>query len=85
MTFDYELDRDDGPLLVTVTGYYSSPTRGARDSLGGRRGCGPALEPDEPEDFEIESVVDSSGRPVEDLTDAEVNLIVKHGIREVDS
>lgn len=31
-------------------------TRGARDSLGGRPGAGPPLEPDEPAGFDIEKI-----------------------------
>jgi len=49
--------------------------RGARDSLGGKRGAGPPLEPDEPAGIEIESVTDTvSGADVE-LTDTELDRI----------
>jgi hypothetical protein len=59
---------------ITVTYIYHSASRGARDSLGGVRGAGPPLEPDEPECVEIESVMMHSTTPndpkaVEDITD----------------
>jgi hypothetical protein len=46
---------------VAVEYSYYGATRGARDSLGGIRGAGPALEPDEPAHVEIESVTDEDG------------------------
>ena len=42
---------------VTVSYTYHRAYRGARDSCGGVRGAGPPLEPDEPENVEIESVL----------------------------
>lgn len=40
---------------VEVSYTYVPASRGARDSLGGRRGAGPPLEPDEPATVEINS------------------------------
>lgn len=34
------------------------PTRGSRDSLGGIRGAGPPLEPDDPAEIEITRIYD---------------------------
>jgi hypothetical protein len=40
-----------------VTYVYFPAHRGVRDSLGGKRGAGPPLEPDEPPSVEITSVM----------------------------
>ena len=40
---------------ITVDWTFSPGCRGARDSLGGIRGAGPPLEPDEPPEIEIVS------------------------------
>jgi hypothetical protein len=48
---------DDVDHEVEVTYAYHGPIRGQRDSLGGIRGAGPPLEPDEPASVEIESVM----------------------------
>jgi hypothetical protein len=53
-TFETELDVN---LPVVVNYTFTSASRGARDSLGGKRGAGPPLEPDEPAEVEIESVI----------------------------
>jgi len=45
-------------------------SRGARDSLGGKAGAGPPLEPDDPGGIEITGARDDSGREWE-LTDEE--------------
>jgi hypothetical protein len=51
------LDDVDHEVEVEVTYAYHGPIRGQRDSLGGIRGAGPPLEPDEPASVEIESVI----------------------------
>lgn len=43
---------------------YHRARSGARDSLGGRRGAGPPLEPDEPASIEILSAKDENGDEV---------------------
>jgi len=53
-----ELDSCEREITVEYT--YSPGCRGARDSLGGVRGAGQALEPDEPPSVEITKVLLSS-------------------------
>ena len=50
---------------VTITWEYSPPSRGARDSLGGKAGAGPPLEPDEPASLELVYAHDANGQPHE--------------------
>lgn len=59
-------------VLIDFT--YYPPTRGARDSLGGKRGAGPPLEPDEPAEIEINSVKDLMDNEI-DLTPSEQSNI----------
>lgn len=75
-TFTYTLDRPEGQLQVTVKGNYHPASRGQRDSLGGMAGMGPALEPDEGEEFEIDSVTDQFGNDVE-ITPEEEELLTQ--------
>lgn len=44
------------PRTLVVRARFDPGCRGARDSLGGKRGAGPPLEPDEPDSIEILSV-----------------------------
>lgn len=62
----------DAENEIPVCVYYTAhpACRGARDSLGGVRGAGPALEPDEPASVEVEQVASDGLRDIE-LTDAE--------------
>ena len=70
---------------VTVTGEYIRPSRGMRDSLGGRPGAGPALEPDEPGDFEIEAILNHDERDITaDVTDDDLEYIVNEIVRTVE-
>lgn len=75
MTFTTELMRDEEPVTVQVTGRYYRPSSGMRDSLGRVRGAGPPLEPDEPADFEIESL-----DPDLELTEEEADHIIEEAI-----
>ena len=50
-------------VIADVT--YHRAYRGARDSIGGVRGAGPPLEPDEPAGFEIGSVTDGDGNAID--------------------
>lgn len=72
MTIRYMMEIEtpaDQPALeipVMVEFNVTAPRRGARDSCCGIRGAGPALEPDEPAEMEIESVIDEkTGQQVE--------------------
>jgi hypothetical protein len=56
MTAILTLSRDNKDIEVLVTYTYDKGSKGCRDSLGGVRGAGPPLEPDEPPSIEIESV-----------------------------
>lgn len=63
-------------VQVEVEYTYHRAHRGARDNLCGKRGAGPPLEPDEPAEIEIESVLDAvSGADVE-LSNAEHDRII---------
>ncbi|SRR6266550_294875 len=55
-------DGNDVPVVVEYT--YHRACRGQRDSLGGVRGAGPLLEPDESASIEIVSVKDAVGEEV---------------------
>lgn len=55
----------DDEVEVDVHWVYYPPCRGARDSLGGVRGAGPPLEPDEPADIDIEEVFGPNGTAIE--------------------
>jgi hypothetical protein len=52
-TFKTTIERDDIEFPVTVEYNYYPGCKGARDSLGGVRGAGPPLEPDDPPELEI--------------------------------
>ena len=55
-------------IEVEVEYTISKGSRGSRDSLGGARGAGPPLEPDEPAEVEITSVrIDGSGCEIADM------------------
>ena len=60
---------------------YHRAYRGARDSLGGVRGGGPPLEPDEPASVEIESVKDENGNDFE-LTASEEDAAIEKAMEE---
>ncbi len=71
----YEILGDaDVEIPIDVEYSYYKGSKGARDSLGGIPGAGPALEPDEPASIEIESVFDKNGCEIE-LTDKELEKI----------
>jgi hypothetical protein len=57
---------------INVEFEYRRAYRGARDSLGGVRGAGPPLEPDEPASMEFVSATDEDGNDFE-LTDSELD------------
>lgn len=57
MTLKIIITLDDVDYEVEVHYTYHRAYRGQRDSLGGVRGAGPPLEPDEPAMVEIESVI----------------------------
>ena len=64
MTFNTTLYREP-EVEVTVEYCFHGGCRGARDSLCGKRGAGPPLEPDEPDEIEIESITDDTGKEME--------------------
>ncbi len=56
---------------VEIVYGFHRPSRGARDSLGGIRGAGPQLEPDDPGGCEIESTsIDLSDAEMEKAEEA---------------
>lgn len=62
---------------ITVEFKYYSGCRGARDSLGGIRGAGPPLEPDDPPEIEILKTFNTeTGHEVE-LSSKEYDLVLE--------
>lgn len=71
-TFSSYVTDGEREIPVVVTYEYHPGCRGARDSLGGVRGAGPPLEPDEPPQVEITSVKETNGNelwPVDEAND----------------
>jgi hypothetical protein len=75
MTYETTIERDDEEIKLEITYSSYAGCRGARDSLGGKRGAGPPLEPDEPASMEIELVRDMATGDDFELTKAEENKI----------
>jgi hypothetical protein len=75
MTYETTIERDDKEIKLEITYSAYKGCRGARDSLGGKAGAGPPLEPDEPPSIEIESVIDMETGADFELTRAEENKI----------
>ena len=59
MTFSFTITRE---VEVEVSYDAWPASRGARDSLGGKAGAGPPLEPDDPGGIEITGAKDDTGR-----------------------
>ena len=59
MTFSFTITRE---IEVEVSYDAWPASRGARDSLGGKAGAGPPLEPDEESCIEITGAKDSAGQ-----------------------
>ena len=68
---------------VEVEYTYHRARRGARDSLCGKRGAGPPLEPDEPAEIEIDSVTDATSGAEVELTEAERDRITDEIIEKL--
>jgi hypothetical protein len=83
-SFTTTLTRDDDDLEVEVEYTFSKGCRGARDSLGGKAGAGPPLEPDEPDEVEIDSVTDEKGTEV-DLTNEEITALEEKCLENYES
>lgn len=58
-TTDHIITINDTEVSVQVDWTFYPGCRGSRDSLGGIRGAGPPLEPDDPPEVNIERVVRS--------------------------
>lgn len=65
----------DVEINVVVTYRIIPGSRGMRDSLGGIRGAGPALEPDEAPEVEIVRTVESATGKDIDLGDEEMEAM----------
>ena len=68
---------------IEVEYTYHRARRGARDSLCGKRGAGPPLEPDEPAEIEIDSVTDATSGAEVELTEAERDRITDEIIEKL--
>jgi hypothetical protein len=67
------VDGQEVEISVECEFAYHKAVRGARDSIGGVRGAGPALEPDEPASMEFISAHNiETGEEVE-LTESELD------------
>lgn len=65
MTTQFSITRGDEVIAVSCQWRYYPPSRGMRDSLGGVRGAGPPLEPDDPAELEFLNAEDATGNEVE--------------------
>jgi hypothetical protein len=63
---------DDEEIDIIVEYTFYKGCRGSRDSLGGIRGAGPPIEPDEPAMVEIEFVRRKGDNLAIELTDSEL-------------
>lgn len=75
MTHQTTIELNGEKVPITVEYRVIPGCRGTRDSLGGIRGAGPALEPDEPDEIEIESVEGPSG--IIELTEDQIEEVTK--------
>jgi hypothetical protein len=83
-TFKTTIEKDGEDCPVEVEYSYTKGCRGSRDSLGGVRGAGPPLEPDEPPEIEIVSVCAADGTDYEgDLTERERKAITNECFGDV--
>lgn len=64
-------------VSIDVEYTYHPAHRGKRDSLMGKRGAGPQLEPDEPAHIEIEIAIDRETGNDIDLTEREEERIIE--------
>ncbi len=71
MTTEFNITRGDEAIAVSVEWKYYPPHRGMRDSLCGKAGAGPQLEPDDPPELEFLRALDARGEEIE-LTPAEI-------------
>ena len=65
------IERDGVEVMAECVFDHHPACRGARDSLGGKAGAGPPLEPDDPESLEFKIALSGGVNPVE-LTDDEI-------------
>ena len=65
----HKIYRDDEEIIVTIDFDYSPPARGVRER-------GIQMEPDSPEEIEIISAVDATGKEIK-LTEIEENEITE--------
>jgi len=61
MIYEATIERDDVEIKLDIEYTYYKGCRGARDSLCGKAGAGPQLEPDDEPEIEILSVKDENG------------------------
>ena len=80
---DITLDDVTGVNLRVEYIFYPS-SRGSRDSLNGVRGAGPQLEPDEPADIEITSII-TPDDIFSLLSDEQVSLIAESIFSKLES
>lgn len=72
ISIDLPIERNEIEIEVQCNLVLHPASRGARDTLCGVRGAGPALEPDEPAEMEFIKATNSDGKEI-DLTDDEID------------
>jgi hypothetical protein len=70
-------DENDEEIDVDVYYTFYMGCRGARDSLGGVRGAGPPLEPDDEPEIEINKIINTKTKEEVELTDRDTDLLLE--------
>lgn len=72
-----EVDGEERDVEIFVRVHYTANRahRGMRDTLCGKRGAGPALEPDESASIDVENAIDIATGKAIDLSDSERETI----------
>jgi len=85
MEITREVNGEDVTFIVGIELEYHRAYRGARDSLCGVLGAGPALEPDEQAELEIESVINTENGHDIELTDSEIETAIEKGWEQLEN
>ena len=72
----YYYDDQDVEHDVEVTFNYYAGRKGTRDSLGGKQGAGPPLEPDDEPEIEIVKIIDQKTKQETELDEDVMDRLV---------
>lgn len=75
MKMDFVFLGDEVASTIDVEYTFYPGCRGSRDSLGGIRGAGPPLEPDDPAEVEITGIFYDDENVIDGINDAELSAI----------